>query len=192
MKKLVSKLIREPVRETAKGHVITNPPDASTPTDKKLSDGQYADHWVLSKEERSKQYVRPYRDTYKHVGKPGPEYDSELRDLTPEEIEESLRMTEEYRHVKYEKYAKERVRIYPHKGKTITTTSEGRYWSQAELDAVGLGCGEVTKMPAACAETYAVNPVYYGGTFCVGCNQYLGVGEWGEFIWLDDGTRVGT
>lgn len=46
----------------------TNPdPTASTPTKEKLPDGQYADHWVLSDEERAKGFVRPVRHTYKHT-----------------------------------------------------------------------------------------------------------------------------
>ena len=40
--------------------------EGSTPTDKKLPDGQYADHWVLSEEERANGYVEPVRYNYKH------------------------------------------------------------------------------------------------------------------------------
>src|SRR5688500_688648 len=36
-------------------------------------------------------------------------------------------------------------------------------------------CGTKTTMPAACAETYAVNPEYYGSTFCCGCGGYFPV-----------------
>lgn len=54
-------------------------------------------------------------------------------------------------------------------------------------------CGTVTRMPLACAETYAVNPSYYGSTFCCGCGYYFPVGEDGEFIWDDgSGQKVGT
>jgi hypothetical protein len=54
-------------------------------------------------------------------------------------------------------------------------------------------CGAVTRMPVACAETYAAKPEYYGRTFCCGCGSYFPVGENGDFIW-DDGSRqkVGT
>lgn len=55
-----------------------------------------------------------------------------------------------------------------------------------------LVCGTVTRMPQACAETYARQPSYYGSTFCCGCREYLPVGAGGQFVWLDDGTRVGT
>lgn len=53
-------------------------------------------------------------------------------------------------------------------------------------------CGQVTTMPRKIAETYARNPGFYGATFCCTCGEYLPVGEHGEFIWLDDGTKVGT
>jgi len=50
-------------------------------------------------------------------------------------------------------------------------------------------CGEVTTMPAHCAETYAVDPTFYGETFCVTCRGYFPVAQ---FSWLDDGTDVGS
>lgn len=53
-------------------------------------------------------------------------------------------------------------------------------------------CGVVTHMPQKCAESYAVNPSFYSGTFCCGCGDYFPVGVNGDFIWLDDGTKVGT
>lgn len=53
-------------------------------------------------------------------------------------------------------------------------------------------CGGVTRMPSAIAETYARDPAYYGQTFCVDCQAYLPVGKNGEFVWLDDKTKVGT
>ena len=50
-------------------------------------------------------------------------------------------------------------------------------------------CGTVTRMPKHCAETYAVTPTYYSATFCCGCRDYKPVAE---FVWLDDGTTVGS
>lgn len=50
-------------------------------------------------------------------------------------------------------------------------------------------CGSVTTMPSACAETYAVNPRYYGSTFCCGCGSYFPVAE---FLWDKTDQRVGT
>ena len=45
------------------------------------------------------------------------------------------------------------------------------------------GCGAVTKMGQAIAETYARQPDFYGSTYCVGCNKHRPVGEHGEFVW---------
>lgn len=53
-------------------------------------------------------------------------------------------------------------------------------------------CGTVTSMPQACAETYAVQPEYYGSTFCCGCGGYFPVGERGEFRWDGTDQKVGT
>lgn len=52
-------------------------------------------------------------------------------------------------------------------------------------------CGAVTTMGTALAETYAVNPTFYGATFCATCHAHFSVGEHGQFTWLD-GTKVGT
>jgi hypothetical protein len=55
------------------------------------------------------------------------------------------------------------------------------------------GCGVATKMGPAIAETYARNPSYYGGTYCVGCRDHFPVGEHGQFLWDDDSNeKVGT
>lgn len=44
-------------------------------------------------------------------------------------------------------------------------------------------CGTVTVMGAQLAETYARNPAFYGGTYCVGCRMHRPVSE---LVW--DGT----
>ena len=44
-------------------------------------------------------------------------------------------------------------------------------------------CGVVTRMGAAIAETYARDPKFYSGTFCVGCRSHFPLNE---FRW--DGT----
>lgn len=113
-------------------------------------------------------FVRPVRRSYKHVGAP---ISGTMRDLTPEESERYASQG----YVKYEEYPPERS---PHLG---------RFWTQAQLDR--RGCQSVTAMPQAIAETYARDPKSYGQTFCVQCAAYLPVEE---FVWLDDGTRVGT
>lgn len=164
-------------RCTVKGEAPENPDTAPAPTDRTLPDGQKADHWVLCEAERAKGYVRPVRLTYQHVGIPGPKYP--LIDLTPEELKRFEDLPDPY--IKFEEY--------PESMSPVT----GRYWSQKDLDAIDKGCGTVTTMPRACAETYARQPDYYGSTFCCGCRKYLPVGAHGEFIWDDgSGDRVGT
>jgi len=55
------------------------------------------------------------------------------------------------------------------------------------------GCRTVTTMGLALCETYAVNPRFYGATFCVTCNRHLPVSE---FVWIEhdgkDGDVVGS
>ena len=128
---------------------------------------------VLSEGERAKGFVRPVRCEYKHVGIPGPKH--ELRDLTPEQ------------HERYDRFGYVKYEAYPQSGSAIT----GRFWTQAQLDGIGKGCGTVTTMGVELSETYARNPKFYGATYCCGCSRHLPVGETGEFVWLD-GSRVGT
>lgn len=52
-------------------------------------------------------------------------------------------------------------------------------------------CGCATTMGQTLAETYARQPDFYSGTFCVGCGKHFPVGPDGEFVW-DDGSKVGT
>lgn len=52
-------------------------------------------------------------------------------------------------------------------------------------------CSAATTMGQALAETYARDPAFYSGTFCVKCRAHFPVGADGEFVW-DDGTKVGT
>ena len=52
-------------------------------------------------------------------------------------------------------------------------------------------CGTVTTMGLVIAETYARDPHFYGGTYCVACSMHRPVGGDGEFEWLD-GSKVGT
>lgn len=50
-------------------------------------------------------------------------------------------------------------------------------------------CGTVTRMGLALAETYARDPTFYGGTYCVGCRMHKPVSE---FTWEPDGSVVGS
>ncbi len=124
--------------------------------------GQHESYWVLSEEERAKGFVRPVRHAYVHRGD-RPKHP--LRDLTAEELERSAK----HGYVKFEEY--------PEDGLSAVT---GRYWTQARLDG---GCGAVTTMNDALAETYARDPKFYGSTFCTSCGTHFPVAE---FVW--DGT----
>jgi hypothetical protein len=53
-------------------------------------------------------------------------------------------------------------------------------------------CGVPTSMGQALAETYARDPKFYSGTFCTQCKGHFPVGANGEFVWKDDGMKVGT
>jgi hypothetical protein len=142
-----------------------------------LDNGQQACYLVLSEEERAKGFVRPVRQTYRHVGPAGPRYP--LRDLT----ESEQAQYGDYGYVQFEKYLSNEA-------------AEGRFWTQSQLDAIGKGCQSQTTMALALAETYARSPGFYGATFCSSCGKHLPVGKSGEFVWIEkdgrDGDRVGT
>lgn len=57
-----------------------------------------------------------------------------------------------------------------------------------------LACRGVTKMGRSIAETYARDPAFYGGTFCVNCGEHFPLllpdGK-RAFVWIDDETGVG-
>ena len=123
---------------------------------------------VLSEEERAKGFVRPVRDTYRHVGiRPS----HPTRDLMPEELER-------YAGVGYVAYE-----VYPN---DAGRGPLGRFWTKAQLTS---GCGSVTTMGEAPSETYARDPKFYGGTFCVACSMHRPVAE---FVWDADGQVVGS
>lgn len=136
-------------------------------------DGQQKTYLALSDEERAKGFVRPVRDTYRHVGIAGPRHP--LSDLSEEDKA---------------RYADEgwvKLESYPASAAPAT----GRYWSQRDLDRVGKGCQSTTTMNHVLSETYARNSRFYSGTFCTGCGSHFPVGDDGEFVWVDGGDRVG-
>ena len=53
-------------------------------------------------------------------------------------------------------------------------------------------CRTETTMGIQIAETYARQPAFYGATFCVACRDHFPVGEHGQFVWVDDNSKVGT
>lgn len=87
------------------------------------SDGMQEKYLVLSDEERSKGFIRPVRNSYKH-----------------------------------------------------------------------LACGTVTRMGQALSETYARQPDFYTGTFCVNCGKHFPLIENNSpaFLWESDGLAVGS
>lgn len=132
--------------------------------------GMQEKYLVLSDEERAKGFVRPVRTSYKHVGcRPG----GKMRELTAEERERY----KDFGYAMYEEYGPEKDPVV------------GKFWTEKELRS---GCGAITTMGQALAETYARNPAFYGGTFCRQCGEHFPVGTNGEFVWTDDGSKVGT
>jgi hypothetical protein len=129
--------------------------------------GQHGAYWVLSQEERAKGFLRPVRSSYRHVGV-RPEFPT--RELTPEEQTRFQGVG----YVAFEEYPKEAQR-----------NSVGRYWT---VDQLNSGCGSVTSMGRALAETYARDPKFYGATFCAQCGKHPPVGE---FVWDGTEERVG-
>ncbi len=122
---------------------------------------------VLSEEERAKGFVEPLRRAYRHVGDPGPVFP--LRDLTDDEQHHR-----DYGYVKFETYPESEA------------PRTGRFWTQEQLDS-GRGCGAETTMGAALCETYARNPRFYSGTYCVGCKMHRPLAE---FVWVEDGLSL--
>lgn len=54
---------------------------------------------------------------------------------------------------------------------------------------VHLKCGTVTTMAPSIAETYARDPYFYSGTFCVGCGAHFPLEE---FVWDGTDEQVGS
>lgn len=53
-------------------------------------------------------------------------------------------------------------------------------------------CGTTTTMGLSIAETYARQPDFYNGTFCVACKKHFPIGRDGEFVWAGTTEKVGT
>lgn len=134
--------------------------------------GQHQAYIVLCEEERRKGFVRPYRDSYQHVGV-RPKYPT--RELTAVEHE----CYDQLGYVSFEAYPADSE-------ESNGGSSTGRYWTSQQLNS---GCSTVTTMGRALSETYARDPKFYGATFCVKCNKHLPVAE---FVWTADGQRVGS
>lgn len=55
-------------------------------------------------------------------------------------------------------------------------------------------CNDTTTMGQSIAETYARDPKFYGGTFCCNCGKHfpLVIDGVPQFVWIDDGSAVGS
>lgn len=60
------------------------------------------------------------------------------------------------------------------------------------LSYVHQKCGTETRMAQTIAETYARDPHFYNGTFCVQCRGHFPIGKDGEFVWSGTDEKVGT
>lgn len=143
--------------------------------------GQHKDYIVLCPDERAKGFIRPYRDAYRHVGRSvcgnivnhGPSWEAPKlggpRDIC--------------------------AQVYGHEGECSSpflTVDQPEYAEIRRSHRKG-GCGKITTMGRALAETYARDPKFYGATFCVHCNRHLPVAE---FTWYEmdgrEGPKVGS
>lgn len=134
---------------------------------------------VLSEEERAKGFVRPVRNSYIHVGRDLSYYKGIHRMLTEEEMKEHPE----------KKYVAVMTQLTNPDGSFLG----GAYVTQEELDAYQFGrriggCGGLTTMGDALAETYARDPNFYGSTYCCYCHKHLPVSE---FVWADTDITVG-
>lgn len=145
--------------------LTTDPNDPGLKVTK--SDGQQEVYLVLSEQERAKGFVRPVRTKYRHVGV-RPKHPT--RELTPEE------------HERYDQFGYVLYEEYPPSDSPLA----GRYWTKKDLES---GCGSVTTMGTALAETYARDPKFYGGTFCCCCGGHFPVEQ---FVWDSDDSPVGS
>lgn len=72
------------------------------------------------------------------------------------------------------------------KGYVVLSEAErAKGWVRPYRDSyIHKKCGTLTKMSRSISETYARDPKFYSGTFCVGCGKHLPLEE---FEW--DGTN---
>lgn len=74
--------------------------------------------------------------------------------------------------------------------RTYTHSGKGARFQGGVLIEVGSGgCGTDTSMSLAIAETYARDPGFYDGTFCVNCREHRPLEE---FVWQGTSEQVGS
>jgi len=136
---------------------------------------QHDTYLVLSDAERAKGFVRPVRHSYVHVGR---SVCGKVRQGMGDDPTQPWLC----------------VGLPGHDGACSS-------WTKAkdigEIERAGKhhrlgGCGTLTTMGQALAETYARDPGFYGATYCCGCQMHRPVGACGEFVWDGTDIRVGT
>lgn len=71
----------------------------------------------------------------------------------------------------------------------LSDEERAKGWARPYRDTYKhLTCGNTTTMGRMIAETYARDPKFYGGTYCVHCRMHRPLTE---FVWLD-GSQVGS
>lgn len=158
-------------------------PVAEVRANQKNETGQHDGYIVLCPDERAKGFVRPYRDSYKHVG----------RSICGQMVGKPL-------HANFALGGPRTIcdDAADHEGDhgiVTRTLSQPEHADVLRTHRLG-GCGSVTTMGRALSETYARQFDFYGRTFCCVCNQHFPVGPDGEFVWIEKdgsvGPRVGT
>lgn len=153
---------------------LTTDPNDPCLKDGQKEEGQNCCYLVLSDEERAKGFVRPVRDSYVHKGR---KYTEGIKMLDVPEVFNSKTYVA--------------IANISMDGKSIG----GSYITQKELDQYNStggyigGCGTLTRMGSAIAETYARDPHFYGSTYCMGCQRHLPVTE---FVWDGTDEKVGS
>lgn len=169
--------------------MITTDPKAPCLNTPKGEGEQNECYLILSEEERAKGFVRPFRESYIHIGKDVKSHWKRIHRM----IDEDERNSEDYqKYIQNEKYF---VAVMTILEKEDGSFKGGSYVTQEELDAWGDrrrigGCGGKTTMTKEIAETYARDPGFYGSTWCMNCRTHIHVGE---FVWDDEtGETVGS
>lgn len=138
--------------------------------------GQQEGYVVLSPEERAKGFVRPYRDSYVHAGK---KLRGNLEKLSPPGY---FSEATEKRYAAIDRF------------ELSDGSKAGTYLTQEEVNQIEEsghygGCNGLTTMNRAIAETYARDPNFYTGTFCVHCQQHFPLDQ---FVWDGTDEQVGS
>ena len=137
---------------------------------------------ILSKEEREKGFIRPVRNSYKHLGR-------------FYEYWEEMTMLDEVREESGKKYVAKVPVVKRGGDKGLGVITGSSLLTQKEVDNIKATkgyrsmCGATTIMAKDIAETYARDPHFYGSTWCMSCRDHINVGE---FVWDGTDEKVGS